>query len=91
MHLDLGGDVEFDWRDDILWRSARPSGGPRESDVWVVEAVTLDSQEYVTPIGTFASSAEAHEALSEAQNDLASMTKSEFEDSYMGSGPQSAI
>lgn len=81
-HIDAGGDVEFDWRDDVLWRSEPPAFG-EETDLWVLEAVTVDAQEFVTPIAVFASSDDAHEALEEATSDLEQMTRSEFEAEYL--------
>ena len=81
-HLDEGGDVEFDWRQDVLWRS--PDFEPQqESDIWVLEAVTLDELETVTPLMMSATSGEAHDALAQAQADLDSMSKSEFESAYI--------
>jgi hypothetical protein len=80
--IDAGGDVEFDWRDDVLWRSAPPDSMP-ESDIWVLEAVTLDAQEFVTPIAVFPDADEAREALVEATEDLDEMTRAEFEAEYL--------
>lgn len=81
-HIDEGGDVEFDWRDDVLWRSEPPAFGD-EADLWVLEAVTLDNQEFVMPIAVFSSSDEARDALDEATDDLQEMTRSEFEAEYL--------
>ncbi len=81
-HFDEGGDVEFDWRDDVLWRSTEHAPG-EESDVWVLEAVTLDAEESVAPICACATSVEAHETLADVERDLAVMTKSEFEATYI--------
>jgi hypothetical protein len=80
--LDLGGDVEFDWRDDVLWRSVAASA-TSESDTWVVEVLTLDDRESVTSIASFASANEARLSLHSIAEDLAAMTKSEFEAEYI--------
>ena len=80
--LDLSGEVEFDWRDDILWRTT-PGVEPSEEDAWFMEAVTLDGREVVTRIAAFASADEARRVLDEVSADLTSMSKSEFEVTYL--------
>ena len=80
--LDLGGDVEFDWRDDVLWRST-PAAEAVEDDTWFIEAVTLDTSETVTSIAAYGSADEAREAFDSIAEDLAAMSKSEFEAEYL--------
>ncbi len=80
--LDEGGDVEFDWRDDILWRQEAPTPA-EEADLWVLEAVTLDEHETVTAIASFATRDDAETGLEEATTDLEAMTRSEFESEYL--------
>ena len=82
MRIDAGGEVEFEWRDDVLWRK-EPSTFAEESDVWRLEAVTLDADETATTIALFSAHDDAHAALEEAAGDLDEMTKSEFESEYL--------
>jgi hypothetical protein len=80
--LDLGGDVEFDWRDDVLWRSVA-TAATSEADTWVIEALTLDAREAVTPIASFANADDARISLDSIVEDLRAMNKSEFEAEYI--------
>lgn len=80
--VDEGGEVEFEWRDDVTWRSVS-TGPAEEADVWVVQAVTLDETETVVHVAAFASSEDAREALDDATADLQSMTRAEFEAEYL--------
>ncbi len=80
--LDVGDDVDFDWRDDVLWAGA-PADESQDSSIWVLQAVTLDERESVTPLARYASRDEAEAALGEANDDLAEMTKAQFESEYV--------
>lgn len=73
---------EFEWRDDILWRE--PAAVEPEPDVehYRVEAVAIDDEENVTPLGVFESTQDAAEAVDTAAEDLGNLTRSEFEDRY---------
>lgn len=81
MRVDDGDVPELDWRDDILYR--RPTDAtPEEFDTWRIEAVDVDDDENVTVLSSFASAEEAHEELETIAEDLAAMTRSEFENTY---------
>jgi hypothetical protein len=85
MSLDTTDEVDFEWRDDILYR--RPPGAVIEDEhVFRVEAVLLDDDDVTYPLATFASAEEAHEWLSDRADELDDMTKSEFEDAYFPEG-----
>jgi hypothetical protein len=81
IHVDEGDVPDLEWRDDILYR--RPAGQPTEEyDVWRVEAVDLDDDERVTVLGKFGTADEAHAAYDSLSDDLAVMTRAEFERAY---------
>lgn len=81
MHVDDIDAPEFEWREDILWREP-PASPVREHELYRVEAVALDDDDDVTSIGVFDSPQDAHEALGGANEDLADLTRSEFEERY---------
>ena len=79
---DATDEPDFEWRDDILYRS--PSAERVDDrEEWAVEAVTLDEHETVSEAGRFAVSDEAHEFLETAEEDLQDLTKSGFEERYL--------
>lgn len=81
MAVDATNEVDFEWRDDILYR--RPPGAVIEDEeVYRVEAVLLDDDDVTYSLGTFADGAEAHAWMREREDELADMTKSAFEDAY---------
>ena len=80
-HLDTIEGPDFEWREDILYR--RPeTPAPAEGECFRVEAVSLDNDDEMTPLGAFDSRDDAYEALAVASEDLAELTRSEFEDRY---------
>jgi hypothetical protein len=79
--LDDAGLPDLEWRDDILWRRPK-SEAPEESVAYRVEAVDVEDDEKVVALGSFGSPAEAHDALEAAQEDLAELTRAEFEERY---------
>jgi hypothetical protein len=85
MHVDDIDAPEFEWREDILWRTPEiaPMG---ESQLYRIEAVALDNDESVTSLGLFDSTTDAYEALATATEDLGELTRSEFEDRYFPAG-----
>lgn len=84
IHVDESDELDLDWREDILYR--RPPGqSVGEYELYRVEAVLIDDEENVTPIGTFDTEAEARACVETATDDLAEMTKSEFEDTHFTS------
>lgn len=80
-HVDEGEAPDLDWRDDILYRRP-PAERIDERDVWRLEAVSVDDDEDVTIIARLGSSDESHESRDTAAEDLAVMTRSEFERTY---------
>jgi len=81
MRVDESDPLEFEWREDILYRRP-PEEDVDEYELWRVEAVHVDDEEDVTELGTFESAPAAHAWMTETLEDLAEMTKSEFEDTY---------
>lgn len=81
MHVDDSDAPEFEWREDILYRSTEVKQ-PSENELYRIEAVALDDDDDVTPLGLFDSPDDAHEALSAADEDLGELTRSEFEERY---------
>jgi len=85
MHVDDTDSPEFEWREDILWRSPQVAT-PEEHRLYRIEAVSLDESESVTPLGVFDSAEDAHEALETASEDLEALTRSEYEERYFPAG-----
>ena len=81
MHVDDADLPDLDWREDILWRRP-PAEAIEEFEMWRVEAVAMDDDEDVTVIGVFDDTGDAHEALAAAEQDLAELTRSQFEERY---------
>jgi len=81
MSVDTTDEVDFEWRDDILYR--RPPGTVIEDEeMYRVEAVLLDDDDVTYSLSAFASPEEAHLWMQEREDELDEMTKSEFESSY---------
>lgn len=79
--VDATDEVDFEWRDDILYR--RPTGALIEDEeIYRVEAVLLDDDDVAYTLATFASSDAAHDWMDDRAEDLRDMTKSEFEAAY---------
>ena len=83
--VDTTEGLDFEWHDDILYRQPAVDYGD-EVEFWHVEAVRLDHAENVVRVATFASQDEAREYLTAVAEDLAEMTKSEFEAAYIDPG-----
>ncbi|MDF1542441.1 MAG: hypothetical protein RQ731_01030 [Anaerosomatales bacterium] len=79
---DATDEPDFEWRDDILYRS-QPTESVEERVEWAVEAVTLDENESVTELGRFDTADGAHELMESAEEDLQELTKSGFEERYL--------
>jgi len=84
--LDTTEGFDFEWHDDILYRSPTVDPGD-EVESWHVEAVRLDDRETVARLATFGSQGEAREFIAAVAEDLADMTKSEFEAVYVDAAP----
>lgn len=87
IHVDDADAPDLEWRDDILWRRP-PASRTEEYEMWRVEAVSLDDDTDVTPLGVFDSSDDGHQALAGAQEDLDDLTRSEFEERYFPVSPE---
>jgi len=85
MAVDTTDAVDFEWRDDILYRRP-PSTEIVDEEAYTVEAVLLDDDDIAFPLKTFADAAGAHAWLAERELELAEMTKSEFEAAYFPEG-----
>lgn len=79
--MDEGDSPDLEWRDDILWRRP-PSDTPGEAEVYRVEAVEYDNDDATTTLASFTTRDEAYAWLASAEEDLAEMTNTEFEDAY---------
>jgi hypothetical protein len=83
--VDATVEPDFEWRDDILYRTP-PADAPDERIDWVIEAVTLDAHETVSQVARFSDYDEAHAFLGTVEEDLEDLTKSGFEERYLGMG-----
>lgn len=82
--LDTTDNFEFEWHDDILYREPAVDHGD-EVESWHVEAVRLDNSDVVARLATFDDQNDARAYLTVVAEDLADMTKSEFESAYVES------
>jgi len=81
MTVDTTGEVEIEWRDDILYR--RPLNEVIEDEqVHRVEAVLLDDDEVTFALAGFDATHEAYDWMRDREEDLREMTKSEFEATF---------
>lgn len=84
IRVSVTDEVDFEWRDDILYRHpAEPA--LTETDTYTVEAVLLDDEDVTTALATFDDAESAREWVDVLEDDLAVMTRSEFEDTYFPS------
>ncbi len=81
IRLDESDAPDLEWRDDILYRRP-PAQHPEEFDEFRVEAVDVDDEERAFVVGRFDSVEDARDFIETADEDLAVMTKSEFERTY---------
>ena len=88
--LDTTEHFEFEWHDDILYRAPAVDPGD-EVKSWFVEAVRLDDREMVARLGTFETQNEAREFMDAVAEELADMTKSEFEAAYVDAAPSGDV
>lgn len=73
--------AEFEWRDDILYRKGQEKG-IQTKDTYLVEIVNLDTGKEVI-FKKLGDLREAQHLLSILQEDLAALTKSEFDSKYL--------
>ena len=86
MTVDTTDAVDFEWRDDILYRRP-PTASIEDDEAYTVEAVLLDDEDVTYSLATFGDPSEAHAWLEEREDDLGDMTKSEFETAYLPESP----
>jgi len=85
--LDVTEELDFDWRDDILWRTPPPEP-QAEGECWIVEAVTTDGTDAVTRVAAFEDAESAREFLADLTDDLNELTKSQFEAAWLHAAEQ---
>jgi hypothetical protein len=85
MTVDTTDEVDLEWRDDILYRRP-PATASVDEEAYTVEAVLLDDEDTAFTLGTFPDTAAAHRWMNAREEDLAGMTKSEFEDAFFPRG-----
>ncbi|MRS12419.1 MAG: hypothetical protein EG823_05020 [Actinobacteria bacterium] len=81
MALDTTDEVDFEWRDDILYRRP-PTTDIVDEEAYVVEAVLLDDEDATYRLARFADALEARDWMQARDDELRDMTKSEFEEAY---------
>jgi len=79
--LDDTGDVDFEWRDDALYRRPR-ADRPAEGVTYRVEAVGLDDPDATWLLYETADREDAVSFHDEAAQDLKEVTRSGFEQKY---------
>lgn len=80
--VDATGAPDFEWREDVLYRSVEAQV-PEEAEVWSVEAIRIEDYDSIVAIGTYEDREQAEAVLQRASEDLAEMTKHEFEAAYL--------
>ncbi len=80
--VDTTDDFDFEWHADILYRAPHVSAAG-EVELWYVEALRLDDSESIAALAIFDDRQTAEDFLSQATDDLGSMTKSRFEEVYL--------
>lgn len=83
--VDATSAPDFEWRDDVLYRET-PADEVAESELWNVEAVTIDDYETIVSIATYDDAGKARAFMERVSADLAEMTKHQFEEAYLA-GP----
>lgn len=79
--IDTTEELDLEWRDDVLYRRP-PSQQLDEERKFVVEAVALDDEDRAVTLATFEDGVEANAWATERQDELADLTKSDFEERY---------
>ncbi|MDZ4065048.1 MAG: hypothetical protein U1E22_10340 [Coriobacteriia bacterium] len=80
--LDDSGALDLEWRDDILYREPPRQTVP-ESEVWRIEAVNVDDEDDVRLVAMYEDAEGAHDALETLQEELETLTKSQFEEAFL--------
>lgn len=84
--VDLSDSLDFEWREDILYRAPAVSE-PHETERWQIEALRLEDYDTVVQIASYADRTEAEAFLIRVREDLAEMTKTQFEGAYLTPTP----
>jgi len=79
--VDTADEFDFDWHPDILFREP-PEKAAVETELFFVEAVSMDDSNRVERLGSFSDKAEAEECLADTNDDLICMTRSQFEEAH---------
>ena len=80
--VDTTEGLDFEWHDDILYRSPAVDMGD-EVEFFHVEAVRIEDPDAVVRVATFADPDEAHAFLNDLTEALGTMSKSQFESAYL--------
>ena len=83
--FDDAGDLDFAWRDDILYR-ATPKALDSEQVTYRVEAVGLDDPDATWLLYETPQRDDALDFIDEARRDLGEQTRSQFEERYFPQG-----
>ncbi len=82
IRVDATEELDFEWREDILYRHPVVSEAD-DVELWHIEAVRTDDYDTVVRIGTIRSRSEAEAMFSRVTEDLGEMTKNQFEETYL--------
>lgn len=82
--VDATGAPDFEWREDVLYRAPEIEE-PQEAEFWNVEAIRIEDYETVVSIATYEDRGEAEAFMARVSEDLAEMTKHQFEEAYLSS------
>lgn len=80
--IDEAGEPDLEWRDDVLYRTP-PTEQPDYEERFSVEAVLIEDYDTVVCIATFDDRDAAEAFKRRVEEDLAEMTKSQFEAVYL--------
>lgn len=80
LRVDIPDELEWEWRDDVLWRRI-PEGEHASTPRFRIQAVTKDTSEALT-LAEVESAASAREVAEAADEDLALLTKRQFDARY---------
>ena len=77
--IDESSELDFEWHEDILWRTPDVREEPSD-ETWRVEAVSFGHvPEIVEFLAEFPTAEEARDFLTDVDDDLRDLTRSQFE------------
>lgn len=83
--VDTTTEVDFEWHDDILYRE--PQVRPVDDvEWWAIEAIRMDDYDSIVRLAAFDVREAAESYYQRACDDLAEMTKGQFEEVYLSGG-----